>query len=85
MVRIQAQPDPPFLAKDILPILPMAGLCVLAITVGLVIYFFAGQAGADRPMGDTAVESETISVAPPSFVFEGDQQGQIYFSSDPHW
>jgi len=81
-VRTHPQHRPAFGINYVVPVWPMVVLCVLLISTGLVLYL--SDDAADMA-GSPANGPETISFAPPSFVFDGGQLDQIHFSTNPRW
>jgi hypothetical protein len=93
MARMHAKPKPVFVARDWVPSLPRVGMCMFLILAGMLVYQLtwqltsqpAGPNRIDNGSGIVSKETDTIRVAPPSFMFEGGQQGQIHFESDARW
>jgi hypothetical protein len=79
MVRMYARSKPVFVAKEWIPKLPVIGMCVLAILAGMLMYQLAGPGRGESGSGGMPSGSRTISVAPPSFVFESELGGRIHF------
>lgn len=85
MVRMHAKSRPAFVPQDWVPSLPIIGIFILLTLASMLIYQLARPGRAHNGSSETSTGNETISIAPPSFVLEGDNQGQIHFESDPRW